>query len=498
MVREYLANGGKFSAPVTLAADAAAVGGDVVQTDPETPAPVIRHRLLQDGFRLQSKAFMLTFHSKDFTKDTWLPFSSWVRKTCRELGARRWAACLEGPADAASQAGSTRYHLHAYFWWTDGVGLRRRNTDALVFDNVRPRVDVCTCQAGRSRGLKLAATHGLWYVVVMKVGTEFSDTNFMPWRDFVPRAEWVRSLWEAHKLTNQMYASFSSKLRVGYSDRKRDLSELDLDARRRAVHDHVKQELARLAAQKTLQELRSFPEVDIFLNKFADDSLFRRPILAVVGGTNLGKSILAADVLQRVAKQLGLPDFLEVTVEADAFLDFTDFDIRQHAGVLLDGVGDVETLKLNREVLQGRPKTAKAARSPTMRHASVYTLCRRAVVATFDLSATNLHMLDSDHWLSNPKNVIQLRLTVPAWESGTAEPAPPRPRDVMRAWSVNELGSFAKARDLAGPASVLAASGVNGADLLTMDEATLVHDVRMTPFAARKVLRARDSFLAGK
>ena len=60
----------------------------------------------------------------------------------------------------------------------------------------------------------------------------------------------------------------------------------------------------------------------------------------------------------------------------------------------------------------------------------------------------------------------------------------------MAAWSVDEVVSFAKARDLAGPASVLYASGVCGADLLAMGENTLVHDVRMTPFAAGKIVRA--------
>ncbi len=67
----------------------------------------------------------------------------------------------------------------------------------------------------------------------------------------------------------------------------------------------------------------------------------------------------------------------------------------------------------------------------------------------------------------------------------------------MEKWSVDEVVPFAPARDLAGPSAVLHASGVNGADLLALDEAVLVNDVRLTPFGARKVLRARDAFLAG-
>ena len=58
--------------------------------------------------------------------------------------------------------------------------------------------------------------------------------------------------------------------------------------------------------------------------------------------------------------------------------------------------------------------------------------------------------------------------------------------------------SFARARDLAGPASSLFASGVNGLDLLDVDENTLVNDLRLTPFAARKALGARGAFLAGR
>ena len=90
---------------------------------------------------------------------------------------------------------------------------------------------------------------------------------------------------------------------------------------------------------------------------------FRRPILAIVGGTRLGKSMLAAHTLKRVANKLGLKDFLEVTVEDSENMDLADFDRRVHAGVLLDGVGDAMFLKRNREALQGRPKIVKGARS---------------------------------------------------------------------------------------------------------------------------------------
>ena len=43
-----------------------------------------------------------------------------------------------------------------------------------------------------------------------------------------------------------------------------------------------------------------------------------------------------------------------------------------------------------------------------MMYAYPYTLCRRGVVATFDLSASNLDMFETDHWLSNEKKCLVL------------------------------------------------------------------------------------------
>ena len=330
---------------------------------------------------------------------------------------------------------------------------------------------------------------------MVKLGTLSSDANYKAWRDYEPRPEWLRNLWSARKLTHDMYEEYSRRLRAGYADRKRDLSELHADEREQAVRDHV----ASAQAAATLLPLRRFQQVEYFLATFQDDKLHRRPMLALVGGTNLGKSILAADILRRAGDVLGVPSYLEVTVEGDSFLDLTEFDIRCHAGVLLDGIGNAELLKSNREVLQGRAKLCKSARSPTMRFSTRYSLHRRAVVASFDLSAENLHLFDSDHWLSNPKNVICLRLKTPAWEvEGAPPPEPVDDRhEQMRSWPAAGVVAFAKSRDLAGPAPTLFASSVNGADLLAADQATLVNEVRLTPFAAAKLLRARDAFLQG-
>lgn len=93
----------------------------------------------------------------------------------------------------------------------------------------------------------------------------------------------------------------------------------------------------------------------------------------------------------------------------------SEFDIASDAGVLLDGVGDAQMLHRHREALQGRAKEGRGGKSSTMMYSYPFTLCRRAVVATMDLSAANLQHFQKHHWLSDKRNVIVLRLAEQAW-----------------------------------------------------------------------------------
>ena len=179
-------------------------------------------------------------------------------------------------------------------------------------------------------------------------------------------------------------------------------------------------------------------------------------------------------------------------------LDFPDFNEERDAGILFDGVGDVLTLKKHRETLQGRPKCQKGAKSATMKHAYSFTLTRRAVVATMDLSAANMHLLSSDHWLSDSRNIMQLRLTESAFVQPSfpvQEPAEASPQDIMRAWTVSDVVSFLHGADLAGPAATFHINGVCGKDMLNMTQDTLTQDLKLSTFAAAKVLAARDGYV---
>ena len=133
-----------------------------------------------------------------------------------------------------------------------------------------------------------------------------------------------------------------------------------------------------------------------------------------------------------------------------------------------------------------------------MRFAYPFTLARRAVVVTMDLSAANINLLDSDHWLSDARNVKVLRLNEQAWVSSSS--TLPRtvtqdPRDVMRRWRAADVTAFLTANDLEGPADVLFKNGVGGEDLATLTMAVMTRDLRLSAFAAGKILTARSAFL---
>ena len=497
-VKMYVDNGGKLPEGMSLREE----GSGVTMLPDESPA-VPRHKVLMNGFVLHSRAFMLTYNSSTFSDDTWQEFEAWVQTFARQRGARGWAACLETSLHAGASieavVGGNRCHGHAYFIWVDDVGIYLESLEPLRFQGVRPRVDVCkgpgsAATAGMPRR---AALHGLWYVTVMKDGTLHSASNFRPWQHYTPCTYWLCSLYDTKKLTHEAFVELSAEFRTGHAKRKRDVDEILKNELELAVDQHVAAELAELEARDPLKTFRDFAEINTFVESFKE-SRRRRPVLLLVGGTNRGKSLLGAHVLRTISKLLGTPSFVEVTVEDDRALDLSGYDHRTHAGVLLDGVADTLTLWRHRETLQGRPKKVRGGRSATMVYSYPFTLARRAVVATMDLTAKNLHLLQTNDWLKDRRNVLTVRLTAPSWiEAGSAtEPVVPSDQ-VMKAWGVQEVFSFYAARDAAGIAAVLVQNSVNGSDLYSFSSWNqLVTDLRLAPFAARKTLCLRDAFLS--
>ena len=479
--KQFVENGGHFTAPLADSADEVA-----------TASVVLKHRIFVPSFQLESKAFMLTFNSDTFCRDTWVRFEQFIRSIHKKFGARAWAACWEQSLHAVGT--QQRFHGHAYFIWTDGVGFRHRDLQPLTFEGVRPRMDICTAK-GATTTPRGPALHGLWYCSFAKNGTEFTATNYAAGQWYKPSPRWLEGLYQEKKLSYEAFVRTSAQLfPFGHSARKRDADEALRDSQHQGILDMVAKEEQLLAESGHLKQSRTFPEVEEFVNLFTPSTrLWRRPVLLIVGPTNTGKSMLANDVLKRVASVLGngASGSLEVTVEGDGHLDLSDYNPLVHCGVVLDGVADTLQLRQHRESLQGRPKICKGAKSATMKYAYTYTFVRRAIVVTMDTSAVNLDLLHSDPWLSNRKNILQLHLDSPAWEGAQIPAAADEARDAAT-WKAADVLAFMKANDLEGPGSVLFANGVSGADLMAMTAECLVAEVRLSRFAANKVIAARD------
>ena len=189
-------------------------------------APVPGHGTLQQsfykakgGFRLQSKAFLLTFNCLAFvhSQELWSAFKAWVQDRCQKFKAKFWSCTMEASVHSHDVG---RVHLHAYFSWTNEKGVDHSTTDHWCFQGVRPRVDINKENRGAYEW-KRACHHGHFYVQVSKLGTLESATNCPPWDgDWIPEAWWVTSLWKQHKLDHDSYLALSLKLRDGHDRRK--------------------------------------------------------------------------------------------------------------------------------------------------------------------------------------------------------------------------------------------------------------------------------------
>ena len=124
-------------------------------------------------------------------------------------------------------------------------------------------------------------------------------------------------------------------------------------------------------------------------------------------------------------------------------------------------------------------------------------------MATVEFAASSLALIREHHWLSDARNVQQLRLTGPAWQGEpTLSSASLELEDkhaTMSAWSASRLAQLLDEHDLHGPAKHFRANGVRGVDSLNMSVNSLVSEVGLevglARFAASRTISAKDAVL---
>ena len=386
----WVANGGRLSAEVL----------DVDDPDAQPQRPLDGHRVLARGYRLESKAFMLTYNSELITADVWPSFETFTSDSARRLGARAWAACLE-----TSQTPG-RYHLHSYYFWTDGRGVRLKNLDTFVFLAATPRADVCRAGA-RDRVNRPAALRGLYYVAIMKRGTLAANTNYHAWTDYFPKPSWVTGWWNQHKLTHEQYLRESVLFRTGHRARQAEVDAVMEAERRQYLKRRHEEAMTVLQARR--REFKPKPlQVRRWLAAFGVPD-WRYAMLVLVGPSKMGKSEWAKDMR-------GPQKTLLVDCQNALHPDLAEFDPLRHEAVVLDEISGADFVIRNKKLLQGHVDGARLGQSPTQRYAYDISLWRVPIILTCNHWDPEVDVMrPSDrHWLL--ENCVVHYVNEPVWQ----------------------------------------------------------------------------------
>ena len=283
-----------------------------------------------------------------------------------------------------------RLHFHSYFFWTDGVGIRFRNTDRFVFKGVRPRVDVCRAGA-RDTLNRPGALHGLWYVSVYKKGTIVAETNLEAWRGYTPKVTWLQGLWKDGKVTHDQYLVLSGRFRVGHAQRKRDAEEVLATEKATAMAQSKAEALELVLAKR--KEFKPRPRSIIAWLLTHDSVDWRYSMLVLVGGSKVGKTELAKSFK-------GPVNTLVVDCQHALHPDLRAFVREKHQAVVLDDIAGTSFVLSNKKLLQAHIDGATLGQSPTQHYVYEVFLWRIPIIVTTNRWSTeDLDAADKD-WLA--------------------------------------------------------------------------------------------------
>ena len=132
-------------------------------------------------------------------------FVLFIRGVMQEMHAKGLSATME----CSMQAGD-HVHIHAYFHLEKPFHKRGRDALAVFrFDGIRPHIEV---NHARGNAYQAAVNRGHFYVVVDKIGSLFSHTDYHPWQAYAVEAWWLDGWLKQGKLTWETYLSLCAKV----------------------------------------------------------------------------------------------------------------------------------------------------------------------------------------------------------------------------------------------------------------------------------------------
>ena len=363
------------------------------------------------GFRLRSKAFMLTFNSIAFKegKELWDEFLGWIHTRVTAHGATEWSAAAERSTHSSDEG---RVHLHVYFSWIahKGAGVDHSTTDEWVFRGTRPRVDVNSDNRGLYQWRK-AAQRGHFYLSAHKEGALYSTSNYSPWESsWVPETHWVTALYRQHKLGHDAYLLLSARLREGH-DRRRAAVEA-VRATEASAAFVVERAWARKQLQaKALPFKPLCPQIEAWRASYKEVEE-RYQILVLHGPSRTGKSRLARSLF-------GLEHTLVVDVQHAEHPDLRGYRRSEHKAILLDEVASPKFIVGNKKVLQAHVDGALLGQSATQLFTYEVFVWRTPIILTTNNWKLDCLAEDEVDWVNANCVVVHVDQPVFVTAAGT-------------------------------------------------------------------------------
>ncbi len=463
------------------------------------------------GYRIQSNGVLLTYNGTQIAEEgAWAAFKAWVESNKGSWNVLYYCITME-------LCRRRRPHFHFMVQFRAAVDWP---SSKFAFQGILPNARptwLDYCREGRNKkNPQQSLDRGFFYVFANKIGT-CVDTNgslcvhgnYGPyWTEqaflYEVVGDWPEKLWRRYQLTHKQYGTYLIQCRDRVPARKRNLEEVIKGEEELLDAEEIAENAQRIHSNPELYKpFKNFVVAQQWLHTFLIDAL-RYSLMLVRGFSRSGKTELAKSWFSN-------PCTLKIGHLLTVFpAKMRSYNRRFHDGIVLDDIRDLQFLVNFQHIFQGKPDEEVGFAENTSGGACAYSKLVFATpfVATFNESAKNLELLDTDDFLSKPENRVVIRLTEPPYETGdrngTAAPGGalvdatvnPQPLEVIQQWTVADVGEFLQKRDMHGASRIFKQNDVSGYDLATMSSSDFQQRLGLSSFLAEKVVQARDNFLA--
>ena len=283
-----------------------------------------------------------------------------------------------------------------------------------MFEQIAPRADIHDLlgEGWGGRNVQLSIDRGMFYCFANKISSVFEgdqqcmEGNYLPaWTGsrctYGVKSKWPFSLWWQYKISSAVYnGEYLYRCRDSVPGRKRNYETVVQRDEKQSMQAAVSERVARFRANPDLcPPFPSVPAATTWLEGFHSDKV-RYPILIALGTSDTGKTEWAHSLFNNALElKIGtLPHFPE---------KMRTFNRKEHDGIILDDVRDLEFLSNHQDKIQGKYNgTVEFASTPGGGLAYEKDLFAVAVAVTINYSTRNLAHLQEHDWLGKPANRV--------------------------------------------------------------------------------------------